>query len=67
MGIVSDYLFNLIAKQVDDYGLVGWYDPDGVFAEAVDELDLPDTTIHDRASVGCPEGRLGCLGGFLGR
>lgn len=45
MGIVSEYLFNLIAKQVDDYGLVVWYDPDGVYAEAVDELDLPDTTI----------------------
>jgi len=34
MGTVSDYIFNLIAKQVDDYGLVVWYDPDGVYAEA---------------------------------
>jgi len=45
MGIVSEYLFNLIAKQVDDNGVVVWYDPDGVYAEAVTALDLPDTTI----------------------
>ena len=45
MGTVSDYIFNLIAKQVDDYGLVVWYDPDGVHAEAANALDLPDTTI----------------------
>jgi len=45
MGTVSDYIFNLIAKQVDDYGLVVWYDPDGVYAEAANALDLPDTTI----------------------
>jgi hypothetical protein len=37
MGIVSDYLSNLIAKQLDDYGLDVWYGPDGVYAEAVRE------------------------------
>ena len=40
MGTVSDYIFNLIAKQVDNYGLVVWYDPDGVHAEAANALDL---------------------------
>ena len=27
-GVVSDYLKNLISKQVDDRGLVVWYDPE---------------------------------------
>jgi len=33
MGIVSEYVRNLIAKQVDDNGLVVWYDPDGTYSE----------------------------------
>ncbi len=45
MGIVSEYVRNLIAKQVDDNGLVVWYDPDGAYSEAVEVLDLPDTTV----------------------
>ncbi len=52
MGIVSGYLFNLIAKQVDDNGVVVWYDPDGVYAEAVDELDLPVGTGSGHVSSG---------------
>jgi hypothetical protein len=35
MGIVSEYIRNLIVKQVDDNGIVVWYDPDGAYAEAV--------------------------------
>lgn len=45
MGIVSEYIRNLIAKQVDDNGIVVWYDPDGAYAEAVEALDLPDTSV----------------------
>ncbi len=45
MGTVSDYLFNLISKQVDDNGVVVWYDPDGVYVEAANALDLPNTTL----------------------
>ncbi len=44
MGIVSKYVCNLIAKQVDDNSIVVWYNPDGVYSEVVDLLDLPDTT-----------------------
>ena len=44
MAIVTEYLRNLIAKQVDDNGLVVWYDPDNAYADAVAALDLPDTT-----------------------
>jgi hypothetical protein len=44
MAIVTEYLRNLIAKQVDDNGLVVWYDPDNAYADVVDALNLPDTT-----------------------
>jgi hypothetical protein len=45
MAIVTEYLRNLIAKQVDDNGLVVWYDPDNAYADAVAALDLPNTTV----------------------
>lgn len=34
-GIVTEHLISLIAKQVNDNGLVVWYDPDGAFADAL--------------------------------
>ncbi len=43
--IVTDHLVGLIAKQVAANGLVVWYDPEGIYAEAVEALDLPDTTV----------------------
>ena len=45
MGIVSEYVCNLIAKQVDDNGIVVWYDKDGTYSEVVDVLELPGTTV----------------------
>ena len=45
MGIVSEYIRNLIAKQVDDNGLLVWYDPEGAYSEAAEALDVPGTTI----------------------
>jgi len=44
-GLVTAYLFGLVRKQVDDHGVVVWYDPEGVYGEAVQALDLPDTTV----------------------
>ena len=44
-GIVTEHLISLIAKQVDDNGLVVWYDPDGAYSEVVEGLELPDTTV----------------------
>ena len=35
MGIVSEYIHDLIARQVEDNGLVVWYDPDGIYSEVV--------------------------------
>jgi len=45
MGIVTDYIRNLIAKQVNDHGLVLWYDPERHYAGIADELSLPDTNV----------------------
>jgi hypothetical protein len=44
-GIVTDYLFQLIAKQVDDRGLVVWYDPEEAYRAAVADWRLPNTTV----------------------
>jgi len=43
-GIVTEHLINLIARQVDDNGIIVWYDPGGIYSEAVDVLNLPQTT-----------------------
>ena len=45
MAIVTEYLFQLIAKQVEDRGLVVWYDPEQAFAAAAAELAIPKTTV----------------------
>lgn len=44
-GVVTDHLIGLIAKQVEDQGLVVWYDPGGVYAAAVNVLDQAETTV----------------------
>ncbi len=45
LGIVTEHLTSLIAKQVNDNGLVVWYDPDGAYAAALPALNLPDTEV----------------------
>lgn len=45
MAVVTDSLNQLIAKQVDDKGLVVWYDPEQAYGTAVAELTLPNTTV----------------------
>src|SRR4051794_3206461 len=37
-GVVTDHLVGLIVKQVEDHGLVVWYDPEGHYREAVTSL-----------------------------
>src|SRR5437667_11078725 len=44
-GVVIEYLLQLIARQVEDRGLVVWYDPERAYAQAAAQLDLPKTTI----------------------
>jgi hypothetical protein len=43
---VSDYLRILMKKQVDDHGIVVWYDPEGHYREFVKSLDLPGTPLE---------------------
>ena len=45
MGLVTDELIALIAKQVQDHGIVVWYDPEKVYGDVADQLSLPDTTV----------------------
>jgi hypothetical protein len=45
MGIVSEYIRNMIVRQVEDNGLVIWYDPGGIHSETVETMDLPETTV----------------------
>jgi hypothetical protein len=44
-GLVTEHLFGLVRKQVEDHGLVVWYDPDGVYSDAAASLELPDATV----------------------
>jgi hypothetical protein len=43
--VVTEYVIHLIAKQVEDHGLVVWYDPDMFYAEVASALTLPNTTV----------------------
>ena len=45
MAVVTEYLTQLLAKQVEDRGLVVWYDPERAYAEAALILTLPKTTV----------------------
>jgi hypothetical protein len=44
-GVVTEHLIQLIAKQVDERGLVVWYDPDQAYVAAAAELALPNTAV----------------------
>ena len=45
MAVVTETLVQLIAKQVDDKGLVVWYDPEQAYGAVAAELALPNTTV----------------------
>ncbi len=45
MAVVTESLVQLITRQVDDRGLVVWYDPERVYGEVAAELSLPNTTV----------------------
>jgi hypothetical protein len=44
-GVMSEHLVQLIAKQVDDKGLVVWYDPEQAYGAVAAELSLPNTVV----------------------
>jgi hypothetical protein len=45
MGKVTEELVALITKQIQDRGLVVWYDPGQEYGDVVDQLSLPETTV----------------------
>jgi len=45
MAIVTDSLVQLISRQVDDKGLVVWYDPEQAYGALAVELSLPGITV----------------------
>ena len=45
MGTVTDYLVKLIGRQVDENGLVVWYDPDAHYHTLAQGMVIPNTTI----------------------
>ncbi|WP_339396906.1 PglZ domain-containing protein [Synechococcus sp. C9] len=45
MAVVTAYLTQLIAKQVEDKGLVVWYDPEQAYGSIAETLTLPNTTV----------------------
>ena len=48
MAVVTESLVQLIAKQVDEKGLVVWYDPEQAYGAAAAELSSAE---HDRGPV----------------
>ncbi len=51
MAVVTEALVQMIANQVDEKGLVVWYDPEQAYCTAATELHLPNTTVarYDRS------------------
>lgn len=45
MGAVIDHLRGYLGRQVEEHGLVVWFDPEGFYREMVDGLDLPETSV----------------------
>ncbi len=45
MSKVSDELIGLLKKQIQDHGIVVWYDPEGHYTRLVGRLEIPETTI----------------------
>ena len=45
MGKVTEELVTLITKQIQDHGIVVWYDPEQAYGDVVDQLHLPETTV----------------------
>lgn len=45
MGVVTDHVIELVTKQLNDHGIVVWYDPENDYGGLMDSLDIPHTTI----------------------
>lgn len=45
MAKLTEYIVNLIKKQVKEKGIVVWYDPDRSYTDLARSLELPETTV----------------------
>ena len=45
MGQVTEELVTLITKQIQDHGIVVWYDPEQAYGDVVDQGHLPKITV----------------------
>jgi hypothetical protein len=45
MGKVTEELVALITRQIQDHGIVVWYDPDLAYGDVIDQLHPPETTV----------------------
>lgn len=52
MGIVSEYIRNLIAKQLNDNGIV-WYDPEGAWSDQKAQMNSLERS-HESMDCGMP-------------
>ena len=46
MGKVTEYLQEVVRKQIDEHGIVIWYDPEGDYRDVVPSLQLENTAIQ---------------------
>ena len=45
MGKLTDSLQQLLLRQINERGIVVWYDPEKAYTHAVEKLALPDVTV----------------------
>jgi hypothetical protein len=45
MGLVTDYFVKLIERQVNEKGIVVWFDPERTYASLAATLPLPNTNV----------------------
>jgi hypothetical protein len=45
VGKVSEFIINLLAKQVEQAGIIVWYDPEKNYTELAKNLDIPGTDV----------------------
>jgi len=51
MGHVSEYIKEMVARQVKDNHLVVWFDPEGIYGDIAKDIEIPNGTVaHYRGS-----------------
>lgn len=45
MGKVSEFIINLLTRQVEQAGIIVWYEPEKSYTELIKNLDIPGTNV----------------------